>query len=280
MEHKPVNTDPKSDHSDEMIQPWEWPLMDSELPSDDTTNALGYQANWYQKQEEVPAVEEVEPEQQPLTLEEIEAVRQAAYEDGFNEGREAGFANGLEEGRLQGLQEGHEQGSAQGQAEGLALGQSLIDEQVTSWKLLAEKLAHPLAELDVQTEQQLVYMAMRLARSLILHEVQTSADLLLGSLKQAVSLLPCAEEGIQLTLHPDDMDRIREVFGAEECQRRGWSLVADPTLNPGDLQLASRTSSIDWLLEERIDNLLRNFLRTNARQEPTPPTPSHPESAE
>lgn len=43
----------------------------------------------------------------------------------------------------------------------------------------------------------------------------------------------------------------------------GLDPTGEPALQRGDLQLASRTSSIDWLLEERIDNLLRNFLRSN-----------------
>ena len=250
---------------DDAFAAWDWPLM--EKPNTEPeSNALGYAANWYQASQEPAPVDEEsepEPEQQPLTLEEIEAVRQAAYEDGFAEGREAGFAQGLEDGRLQGLQEGHQQGLEQGQTEGLALGQSLIDEQVTHWRALAEQLAQPLAELDEQVEQQLVYLAMRLAKTLIRHEVKTSPDLLLSSLKEAVALLPCAEEGITLSLHPDDLQLILDVYSEEECQRRGWTLQAEPALQRGDLQLASRTSSIDWLLEERIDNLLRNFLRSN-----------------
>ena len=177
-----------------------------------------------------------------MTLEEIEAVRQAAYEDGFAEGREAGFNQGQEEGKLAGLQQGHAIGLEQGQAEGLAMGQSLIAEQLSHWQAMLGKLAQPMEQVDIQVEQQLVWLAMMLAKSLIKQEVHTSPDLLLGSLKEAVKQLPCAEE----------------------CQKRGWTLVAEPALQRGDLQLTSRTSSIDLLLEQRIENLLRNFLRTNA----------------
>jgi len=69
-------------------------------------------------------------------------------------------------------------------------------------------------------------------------------------------------------LHPEDAELIRSAYGEEECQRRGWTLLAEPALQRGDLQLASRTSSIDWMLEERIENLLRNFLRTNLDRQP------------
>lgn len=242
---------------------WEWPIMESPVQVPDS-NALGYAANWYQEEAEPEEQDEVEePQQAPLTLEEIEAIRQAAYEDGFAEGRQAGFDQGLTEGRQQGLQEGHAEGVQQGHQQGLAQGQAEIDASAAHWRQLADQLVTPLAQLDQQVEQQLVYLAMQLARALIQHEAHTAPELLLNSLKEAVRLLPCADEGITLQLHPDDIERLQQAFGAEECLRRGWTLQPEPTLQPGDLQLVSRTSSIDWMLEERINQLLRNFLRQN-----------------
>ena len=76
--------------------------------------------------------------------------------------------------------------------------------------------------------------------------------------------LPAAEQGVTLMLHPDDVARVEQAFGAEECAKRHWRLQSDPTLSPGDLQLATELSSIDLTLAGRIDQLLRNFLRDNA----------------
>lgn len=253
------------DDADEGPARWEWPLMEASQAQPDS-NALGYQPDWYHEQETtvVSDMTEEAPAQAPLTLEEIEAIRQAAWEDGFAEGREAGFAEGREAGRLQGLQEGHTEGLQQGHAEGLASGEAEIQAQIAIWQQQVERLGHPLAELDAQVEQQLVWLALRLAKTLIGHEAHTSPDLLLGSLKQALQALPCADEGVTLSLHPDDLQRVVTAFGGEEaCQQRGWTLLADPVLTPGDLQVQSSTSSIDWRLEERIDNLLRQFMRQN-----------------
>ena len=75
----------------------------------------------------------------------------------------------------------------------------------------------------------------------------------------------CAEEGVTIELHPDDLALVVKAYGGEEeCKKRGWTLIAEPALQRGDLQLQSRTSSIDLLLEQRIEQLLRNFMRTNA----------------
>ena len=260
---------PEEQEGQSGIASWEWPELESPRLAIES-NALGYAPDWsHDEQEPEFEPEQSEPEQQPLTLEEIEAIRQAAYEDGFNEGKEAGFAKGLEEGKLEGLQQGHAAGLEQGEAEGLALGQSIIEEQASQWQSLINQLTRPLQQADQQVEQQLLWLAMTLAKVLIRHEVHTSADLLLGSLKEAIKQLPCAAEGVTIELHPDDLALVLKAYGGEEeCQKRGWTLVAEPSLQRGDLQLLSRTSSIDLILEQRIEQLLRNFLRVNADKLP------------
>ena len=94
------------------------------------------------------------------------------------------------------------------------------------------------------------------------------AHTLLEALKEGLALLPAAEQGVTLMLHPDDIARIEQAFGADECAKRHWRLQSDPTLSPGELQLATELSSIDLTLSGRIDQLLRNFLRDNASQKP------------
>ena len=253
------------------IASWDWPVLESPRPVAQS-NALGYAPDWYRDdQPPEPESQEQEPEQQPLTLEEIEAIRQAAYEDGFNEGKEAGFAKGLEEGKLEGLQQGHSAGLEQGREEGLAMGRELVEQEIAHWQGLAARLANPLNELDQAVEQQLVSLVMQLARALIRHEAETSPRILLEALKEGLALLPAVEQGVTLMLHPDDIARIEQAFGAEECAKRQWRLQSDPTLSPGDLQLATELSSIDLTLSGRIDQLLRNFLRDNASQKPASP---------
>lgn len=246
------------------IETWGWPEM--EVESEIEINALGLSSDWYRQEQEEPApLAEPEPEPAPsITAEELEAIRQAAWEEGMREGREAGFAKGLEEGKLEGLQQGHQAGLEQGREEGLAMGREQVEQQIACWQGLAARLANPLSELDEAVEQQLIGLVQQLARALIRHEAETSPRLLLEALKQGLSLLPAAEQGVTLLLHPDDVTRIEQAFGAEECAARGWRLRSDPTLSPGDLQLATELSSMDLTLSGRIDQLLRNFLRDNA----------------
>ena len=253
---------PEADEA--QIEAWGWPEMETEAEVE--TNALGLAPDWY-RQEQAPELPPDAPVEEPapsITAEEVEAIRQAAWEEGMREGREAGFAKGLEEGKLEGLQQGHQAGLEQGREEGLALGRDQVEQEVARWQALATRLATPLSELDGAVEQQLIVLVQQLARALIRHEAQTSPTLLLEALKQGLALLPAAEQGVTLMLHPDDVTRVEQAFGAEECVRRHWRLQSDPTLSPGDLQLATELSSIDLTLSGRIDQLLQNFLRDNA----------------
>ncbi|WP_420939624.1 flagellar assembly protein FliH [Aeromonas veronii] len=256
---------------DALVETWGWPEMEVEVEAGAPTNALGLAPDWYQQEEEVV---EPEPEQEPtpsITAEELEAIRQAAWEEGMAEGRESGYAKGMEEGKLEGLQQGHSAGLEQGREEGLAMGRELVEQEIAHWQGLAARLANPLNELDQAVEQQLVSLVMQLARALIRHEAETSPRILLEALKEGLALLPAAEQGVTLMLHPDDIARIEQAFGAEECAKRHWRLQSDPTLSPGDLQLATELSSIDLTLSGRIDQLLRNFLRDNASQKRASP---------
>ncbi|QJT13530.1 flagellar assembly protein FliH [Aeromonas sp. 2692-1] len=255
----------RPDGDESQVQTWGWPEM--EVEAEVETNALGLTPDWYRQEEEVPVEEPVEEPAPSITAEELEAIRQAAWEEGMAEGREAGYAKGLEEGKLEGLQQGHAAGLEQGKEEGLALGRELVDQQMSHWQGLIDRLANPLKELDGAVEQQLIALVMQLARALIRHEAETSPWLLLEALKQGLALLPAAELGVTLMLHPDDLARVEQAFGAEECVKRHWRLQSDPTLSPGDLQLATELSSIDLALAGRIDQLLRNFLRDNASQD-------------
>ena len=57
-----------------------------------------------------------EEEVKPLTAADLEEIRQAAREDGFQEGRQAGYAEGFEQGRADGHKDGYAAGRRRGGA--------------------------------------------------------------------------------------------------------------------------------------------------------------------
>ena len=75
---------------------WSLPSVESENTSkDEKTNAMGRKPTWRFE----PPEDSLEEEVVPLTAEDIENIRQAAFDEGFNQGKEDGFAKGHEEGK-------------------------------------------------------------------------------------------------------------------------------------------------------------------------------------
>ncbi|AGH82056.1 polar flagellar assembly protein, FliH [Psychromonas sp. CNPT3] len=257
-----------SDNNDEYLQ-WSLPdLSDDKLDKDidnTETSLFGKPASWYQGSKNTPEVKVEEPK--PLTIDDIEEIRQSAYDDGFKEGLETGTAQGLQEGTEQGLvkglEEGTEQGLALGTEQGLALGKEQVDVQIQQWDSLLTRLHTPLELLDENVEYQLVTLAQHLAEQICRVELKTDPKIILQALKQAVEALPLSEQTLKILLHPDDLLFVQQAYSVDVCKERGWNLNEDPTLSRGDCQIHTKTSSIDYAFNTRVDQVLKHFLQQN-----------------
>ena len=116
-------------------------------------------ANAYERWEvpRVVSVSDVEAENtNPLTVEALEAVQQAAQEEGFKLGYDEGF------------QQGHEAG--------LKAGETDILQQAQQWKALIDSLNNPLKSVDSIVEQDLLSMISLLVRQMVYHELQQTLN--------------------------------------------------------------------------------------------------------
>jgi flagellar assembly protein FliH len=242
-------------------------IGESDAESVEDNTLFGKPPSWY-CEDEIHEEENVEDSPKPLTLDDIEEIRQSAYEDGFKEGKEAGFSQGLEEGTAQGVEEGIQKGTEQGLQEGLAAGQQQIDELISNWESLIERLHHPLEKLDENVEYQLVLLATGLAEQIARCEVQTNSQIILQALKQAVEALPISEQTLKILLHPDDLQFVQTAYSPEICEKRGWDLQGDPVLARGDCQIHTKTSSIDYAFSHRVEQVLKHFFKQNHQQLP------------
>ena len=254
--------------NEEDFQEWVLPDFEDRNPIDKGEKDLfGKPANWYNSQQEAVA-EIAEEKPQPLTLEDIEAIRASAYEDGFNEGKDAGFKQGLEEGKLQGLGEGHEEGLEQGLEQGIKEGQVKIDAQTLHWEQLVSRLHRPLEKLDDSIEFQLVKLATTLAEQITRCELTVNPQVVLQALKQAIEVLPVNDQTIVISLNPEDLAFVTDAFPEAECEKRGWDIRIEPTLLRGDCHVQTQTSSIDYTFSTRVEQVLKHFLKENYQNTP------------
>ncbi|MDE2477840.1 MAG: flagellar assembly protein FliH [Betaproteobacteria bacterium] len=151
------------------------------------------------------------------TARDLEAVFEAARE----QGRREGFEQGYQEGRAGGLQAGRQQAQA----------------ELESVRALLQRLGTAAAALDAELEASLVALAMELARQVIVHELRTQPQQVLDVLQKALAAFPARAGVPWVRLHPDDAALLGEL--APELEESGMGLVADPTLQRGDLVLGA-----------------------------------------
>ena len=136
----------------ELLKRWPSPVLSSDKKAPPgKTNALNKTLP-LQKTAAAEVDEEAQLEIKPLTADDIEQIRQAAFEEGFGQGKEEGFSKGYEEGREQGNADGIAHGQAEGKKLGLEQAAAEIEQKKLELATLLDQLQQPLLQVDQQVE--------------------------------------------------------------------------------------------------------------------------------
>lgn len=253
------------EETDELIKHWQTPDLTAErLQGNSRTNALN-------KTQPVakahPATADEELVVKPLTADDIEQIRQAAYDEGFAEGKEEGFSKGYTEGREQGQQDGLAQGLAEGKKQGLAQGETELTERLGQLSALLNQLQQPLADINEQVKQQLLQLSLAMAQAVIGVEVNTNPQVILQALSDAIAALPLDAGQIQIKLNPADLTIVEQYYNAEQLAQQQWQLRADPAIARGGCLLETARSSVDRSLAQRLQSSLEHFIQLQAQHD-------------
>jgi len=152
-----------------------------------------------------------------------------------------------------------EEGFAQGRREGLEAGRKEILARVHELEGLMQVLARPLEQLDEQVEQELVHLALAVARQLIRRELKADPGQVLAVVREAMATLPIAARNVRLHLHPEDAALIRDTLSLSEVEQ-GWKVIEDPLLTRGGCKVSSDSSQIDATVERRLQAVIASTL--------------------
>jgi len=263
---KPISqSSPSAITSEEIddVDTWTVPSVQVEANvNDGKTNALGKARSWrYEPPEETEVAEPT-----PLTAEDIEEIRQAAFDEGFSQGKEEGFTKGFDEGKITGHQEGLTSGHEEGLEQGLAQGKDTSEQQVAAMQALLEQLHQPLLNVEKNVEAQLLQLVVQLTQAVTKHEAKTNPDILLSAIAEGIKALPGQESQTQILLNPQDIKLVEQQFGAGHIQEQGWRILAAPQLSPGSCQIENSTSNIDLSIKSRLNEVLESFLQEALHQ--------------
>ncbi|MBJ9975429.1 flagellar assembly protein FliH [Pseudomonas sp. S75] len=198
-----------------------------------------------QEIEEVP-LEEV----QPLTLEELEAIRQEAYNEGFATGEREGFHST----QLKVRQEAEQ-----------ALGVKLA-----SLEQVMQHLLEPIAEQDRQIEKSLVHLVAHMAREVVGRELRSDSTQIAQVLREALKLLPMGAENIRIHLNPQDFEQVKALRDRHEER---WKLLEDEALLPGGCRIETAHSRIDASMETRLEKAVAQLFEQSHQQTLHPAAP-------
>lgn len=186
-------------------------------------------------------VEDVEDAEQlqPLTAERLEQLQQDAYREGFE----------------------------QGHSEGWKAGQADVNDALTRLGQLIDALAEPLNDVDDTVEQELVALAMAIARQIIRREIKSDPGEVVAVVREALTALPSATRKVQITLNPDDAGLVRDALLAQAGEERHWHIAEDPLITRGGCRINAEHSQIDATVEKRIAAIAAKLLGGERRDD-------------
>jgi flagellar assembly protein FliH len=221
---------------------WEPPRLFGDLPSAPEVASEGAGA--------LPSAQDVAADQAVLpTLEQIEALQQQAYEEGYSQGKREGFDFG--------------------HREALEEGRKAIVAKLARLDALLTTLDAPLKDLDDEVERELLTLVVAVVRQLVRREVRTDPAQIVGVLREAISILPVNSRNIRVLLHPEDAELVRELYAVSEGDQ-GWQIVEDPVVQRGGCRVLTEASQVDATLESRLHNLIAPLIGGLRSEDPEP----------
>ncbi len=177
------------------------------------------------------------PPPTPPTLEEIQAIQDAAYREGL------------------------ERGLAEGHAEGYAQGQTEVRRLAAQMEGILDNFSRPLDRLENEVVAALSELAVRIAGALVGRAYLAEPQLLQELALTALDAVGGAHREIELRLHPDDIAALSPLLELTPATR----LTADTALSRGDLRVHAESVRIDGTLEARLRGALETVLNRGAR---------------
>jgi flagellar assembly protein FliH len=131
--------------------------------------------------------------------------------------------------------------------------------QVATIDKMLGAIALPFSDLDSQVEEQLVQLAVTIARQLVRRELRMDPSQVIAIIRETVALLPAAARDVRVHLHPEDANVVREKLATPTADR-AWTIVEDPVMPRGGCRVTTDTAHIDARLETRIQSIMTAIL--------------------
>lgn len=151
-------------------------------------------------------------------------------------------------------EEARRAGWEQGLSEGRQAARGELRLQADRLQHLIEQLASPLAQTGEAVQDELVQLAMAIARQIVQRELSAQPEQIRDVVTQAIAALPAGNRHLRIHLHPEDAHLLAEHMDAHEGG--SWKVIEDPSLTRGGCVIDAGSTRIDARLETRLQDIL------------------------
>lgn len=184
----------------------------------------------------------------PLTLDELEAIRQEAYNEGFSTGEKDGFHAG----QLKARQEA----------------EVALAPRLANLERLMTQLLEPIADQDRNLEHAMVTLVSQLAREVIQRDLLIDSSQIRQVLRDALKLLPMGANNVRIYINPQDFELVKAM---RERHEETWRIVEDSDLLPGGCRIETEQSRIDASVETRLGQAITQLFEQQRENATSPP---------
>ena len=252
--------------AEEVVDPKSW-----NLPFWVEPEALVKAREKEEAQEQLEAEAEVEEEElevEPLTAEQLEQIRQEAYNEGLEqglvEGRQKGEKLGTQEGRKEGLatgtQEGHklglEAGKAEGQKKALEKSDKETKQTIAHLESVITVLTDQMTSQKVAIENLLPELVEMLAQAVIHEELSQGSEHIVALVNLAIEALPLDKSDLTVEINEKDLPFLEASFQRNNIEVK---VNTNGNISPGGCQLVTDKSVADFTLQDRWEEVIKQY---------------------
>ena len=170
-------------------------------------------------------VEEEENNEEKISTEELQLIKDQAYQEGFQKGHKDGIDSAKQE----------------------------IDSKLSLLTSLLNQLAEPTQACGEKTQQELLELSFAISRQIVRRELKHDPTQLIAIIRDALKLLPIGSKNIQVLLHPEDAAIVRELLSIDQDSPDSrWKLVEEPSMERGGCLLKTDNSNVDASVDRQI----------------------------
>lgn len=216
---------------------WDMPSFDTPVAEGNVQTAQSEDEQDITGEEEVRVEEVAIEEVKPLTLDEVEAIRQDAWNEGFSTGEKDGFHAG----QMKAAQEA----------------EVVLQNKVQTLDALMHEFFEPIAKQDQALEEMMLELVMQISQQVIQRELSIDSSQIKQVVRESLKLLPMGSEAVRVHVNPQDFEQIKAL---RERHEGNWRIVEDDDLLPGGCRFESLNTQINATIESRIEKIAAQIL--------------------